>query len=74
MSLSLSLYIYIYIYLHTYTHICLYMYVSIFPCRMTNKYCGDLWRRRIHAKTAQNNIKSWLAKCPDLCHINHQII
>ena len=27
--------------------------LTCFPCKMTNKYCGDLRRRRIRAKTAQ---------------------
>ena len=32
----------------------------IFPCKMANEYCGDLLRRRIHAKTAQTNCQnSW---------------
>ena len=29
----------------------------IFPCKVTNTYCGHLRRRRIRAKTAQTNIK-----------------
>ena len=28
-----------------------------FPCKMTNKHCGDLRRRRIRAKTAQTNVE-----------------
>ena len=30
-------------------------YPSLSPLAVTNKYCGDLGRRRIHAKTAQTN-------------------
>ena len=29
---------------------------AIFPCRITNKYCGDLRRRRIRTKSAQTNV------------------
>ena len=39
---------------------------DIFPCRMTNEYCGDLRRRRMRATTVQNDIKSWLVKFPTL--------
>ena len=28
----------------------------VFPCKMTSKYCGDLRRRRICAKTAQTKV------------------
>ena len=31
---------------------------------MTGTYSGDLWRRRIRAKTAQKISKSWLIKFP----------
>ena len=29
----------------------------IFPCKMTNKYCGDLRRRRVRPKSAQKNVR-----------------
>ena len=32
--------------------------------KRSNKYCGDLRRRRIRAKTAQKISKSWLVKFP----------
>ena len=34
------------------------------PCKMTKKYCGDLRRRRIRAKTAQKNIKGLAREIP----------
>ena len=34
------------------------------PCKMTNKYRGDVRRRRIRAKTAQNNVKILARKTP----------
>ena len=36
----------------------------ISPFKMTSKYCGDLRRQRIRAKTAQTNIKFQLVKFP----------
>ena len=36
----------------------------IFPCKMTNKYRGDLRRRRIRAKSTQKIHKSGLVKFP----------
>ena len=40
---------------------------AVFPCKTTNKYCRDLQRRRICAKTAQQISKSWLVKFPLPC-------
>ena len=37
----------------------------ILPCKMTNKYCGDLQRRRIRTETSQKNIRM-LVKLPTL--------
>ena len=36
----------------------------VFPCKMTNKYCGDLRRRRIRAKTAPTNVKIQARETP----------
>ena len=36
----------------------------IYPCKMTKKCCGDLRRRRFHAKTAQKNIKTLASETP----------
>ena len=37
-----------------------------FPCKMTNKYCGDLRRQRIRATTAKKHTStSWLVKFPN---------
>ena len=36
----------------------------ISPWKTTNKYCGDLRRRRIRAETAQKISKSWLVGFP----------
>ena len=37
---------------------------TCFPCKTTNKYFGDLWRRRVRATAAQTNIKHVLTRNP----------
>ena len=59
----MCIHIYIYIYIHIYS--------DIFPGKMTNKYCGDLRRRRIRAKTAQNISKLWLVEFPSAQVLNN---
>ena len=48
------------------------METVIFQCKMANKYCGDLRRRRIRTKTAQRNVKVLAREISEfgcfLCH------
>ena len=41
----------------------------IFHCEATNKYCGDLRRRRIRAKTAQKHVKIPAREIPYMMYV-----
>ena len=62
------MHIYIYIYVHICMYVCIYIYIyilfslecfwenAICPRRMTDKYHGDVQRRRIRTKSVQTDI------------------